>query len=109
MGNTEEYNCNSYNIIYIIECNLDYCKSRYIGMSSRILRHRLSEHRGYVVNRMVSKPTGEHFNQPGHGIENMKIAILEIAKSNNIEYRKQRESYFINKFNTFYKGMNRQL
>ena len=78
-------------------------------MSSRSLRYRLAEHRGYVVNRITSKATGEHFNLPGHGLENMKIAILEIPRNNELEYRKQREKYFINKFNTLHNGMNRQI
>ena len=104
-----KFDCDSYNIIYIIECNIDNCKSRYIGMSSRSLRFRLSEHRGYVTNKITSKATGAHFNLPGHGLQNMKITILEIPKKNELEYRKQREKYFINKFNTLHNGMNRQM
>ena len=39
----------------------------------------------------------------------MKItAIEQIKKKNDSEYRKEREEYFIRKFNTVYKGMNRK-
>ena len=55
-----------------------------------------------------SQPTGLHFNLPGHSLANLTITVLEQAKRNSEEYRKEREKYFIRKFNTFYKGMNRQ-
>ena len=31
---------------------------------------------------------------------------LERVKKNDESYRKERETYFINKFNTFYRGIN---
>ena len=46
---------------------------------------------------------------PGHSISNMKVTIVERVKKNDDQYRKEREKYFINKFNTFYRGINRQL
>ena len=33
--------------------------------------------------------------------------ILEKMKTSDDEYRKERERYLINKFNTFYNGINR--
>ena len=57
----------------------------------------------------MEQATGEHFNLPGHNISNMKVTIVERVKKNDDQYRKEREKYFINKFNTFYRGINRQL
>ena len=31
--------CNSYNIVYLIECDKDKCKKRYIGESKRSLKY----------------------------------------------------------------------
>ena len=109
----KKYNCENYNIIYMIECNKDNChikgnKSRYIGETKRSLKKRLSEHIGYIVNKMTNYPTGKHFNLPGHTVANVNITILEKVRYKNNEYRKEREKYFIRKFNTFYKGMNKQ-
>ena len=101
-------NCSSYNIVYLIECNKEKCKQRYIGETKRPLRTRLANHRGYVVNHHIDQATGAHFSLPGHNVSNMKITILEQVKFNNEAYRKQREKYFINKFNTLYEGLNRQ-
>ena len=88
--------CNSYNIIYMLECNKDNCKERYIGESKRSLKTRLADHRGYIVNHHVDKATGAHYNQPGHYLANLRVTILEQVKVNSENYRKEREIYFIN-------------
>ena len=103
-----KYSCAHYNIIYLIECNIDTCGQRYIGQSKRALKFRLAEHRGYISNKVLSQPTGAHFNLPGHSLANLNITILEQVKQNNEQYRKERESYFIRRFNTYYNGMNLQ-
>ena len=101
--------CENSNIIYMVECQKSQCKlNRYIGESGRPLRYRLAEHRGYVVNYITTTATGAHFTSPGHSLSDMKIIILEQVKIRSETYRKEREKYFINKFNTYYEGMNRQ-
>ena len=72
------------------------------------MKHRLAEHIGYINNQVSSVSTGEHFNLPGHSLANIKITILEQVKKNDILYRKEREKYLINKFNTYYQGLNRE-
>ena len=94
----------------MISCNKHNCKEkRYIGETGRILKYRLAEHRGYVTNNVTSQATGAHFNLPGHSLANMNIVILEQVKKKDKEYRKERERYLIQKFNTFSEGMNRQV
>merc|ERR1711888_267954 len=99
--------CQPKNVIYMIECNLDKCKQRYIGESERRLTLRISEHLGYIRNKIYSKNTGFHFNQPGHSEANLTVTILEKVKKLDTAYRKEREHTLIRKFNTFYKGRNR--
>ena len=101
--------CNSYNIVYLIECDKDKCKKRYIGESKRSLKYRLADHRGYVLNQYIDKVTGAHFNTAGHSLSNLKITILEQVKKRDTEYRKQREKYFIRKFNTINIGLNKKI
>ena len=97
------------NVIYMVECKKDNCKAMYIGQTKREMSERFAEHRGYVNNKELDKPTGHHFNQPGHDISNMQVTILQKLKGNSNElYRKEREKYLINKFNTFKEGMNKQ-
>ena len=101
--------CDNSNVIYMIECQKYNCKeNRYIGETKRPLRYRLAEHRGYVVNNITTNATGAHFTSPGHSLSDMKIVILEQVKIQDPQYRRERERYFINKFNTYYKGMNRE-
>ena len=101
-----EVNCQTKNIIYVIECKK--CREQYVGESNRSLQHRFSEHLGYVRNKHVNKVTGEHFNLRGHSQSDMQISIIEKIYSNSDQFRKQRERMFICKFNTKYKGMNKK-
>ena len=101
--------CENFNIIYLISCNKENCKeSKYIGETGRSLKQRLSEHRAYIVNHMTSQATGCHFNLPGHSLSNLKIRAIEQVQKSDILYRKEREIFLINKFDTYYNGMNRQ-
>ena len=99
-------NCETRNIMYMIECLK--CKERYIGESTRTLKARLADHRGYINNINVNYATGAHFNTPGHQLSDLSVIILEKTRKEDNSYRKERERYFINLFNTYYKGLNKQ-
>ena len=101
-----EVNCQTKNLIYILECKK--CSEQYIGETNRTLQERFSEHIGYVKNKHLHKATGDHFNQRGHSQSDMSITILEKIHNRSDQYRKTRETMFISKFNTKYKGMNRK-
>ena len=73
-----------------------------------MLKFRLADHRGYVLNSRTDKSTGNPFNRPGHSLADLRVAAIEHNKGRNSEYRKEREHYFIRKFDTFYNGLNRQ-
>ena len=98
--------CESFNIVYLLECNK--CQNKYIGTTGHQLKHRLAEHRGYIINQVVNRSTGAHFNLPGHSLANLTVTILEQTRSSDAEYRKEREKYFIRKFDTFNNGINRE-
>ena len=102
-------NCETSNIIYAIQCTKENCQLAYIGETKRQLKYRIADHKSYIKSENIEQATGEHFNLPGHSISNMKVTIVERVKKNDDQYRKEREKYFINKFNTFYRGINRQL
>ena len=85
--------CDTYNIIYLIQCNKESCMLQYIGESGRSLKLRLADHRGYINNEHMNQPTGAHFNLPGHSISNMNISIIEKVKMKDSAYRKEREKY----------------
>ena len=99
-------NCNSMNIVSVIEC--DKCEEKYVGETKRTLRKRLAEHRGYVLNKQLDTATGAHYNSPGHSVANMKISVIEQVKQQSDLYRKEREEYFIRKIDTYHNGLNRK-
>ena len=103
-----KFDCNFYNVIYTILCKKEKCKQVYIGETKRSMKHRLADHRGYIVNKHVDKATGAHYNLPGHSLANLKITILEQVRYNDDAYRKEREKYFIRRFDTFNRGINRE-
>ena len=100
--------CQTSNIVYMIECQKQTCQLRYIGETIRTLKTRFLEHKGYIKNKKLNQPTGHHFNSPGHSIDDLKIFIIEKVRKQDDVYRKIREQFHINKFNTYYEGMNNQ-
>ena len=110
----QKITCQSYNLVYMIICSKESCqqkeknKQKYIGETERKLKDRISEHIGYINTKKRDQATGFHFNLPGHGLNNMKVTVLEQVHKLDPEYRKERESYFIRKFKTHYHGMNKQ-
>ena len=100
--------CQTSNIVYMIECQKQTCQLRYIGETNRTLKTRFLEHKGYIKNKKLNQPTGHHFNSPGHSIDDLKIFIIEKVRKQDDVYRKIREQFHINKFNTYYEGMNNQ-
>ena len=104
----QQLNCKSFNIVYAVVCKKENCQRVYIGETKRILKFRLDEHRGYVMNSQLEKATGHHFNQPGHSLADLTVTALEKPKRNNSLYRKEREEYFIRLFNTFHEGINKK-
>ena len=74
--------------------------------SERSLKDRISEHIGYVRTQKLDKSTGQHFDKPGHTLSNLTVTIIY---SDDIFYRKERETYFNRHFNTYYRGLNLRL
>ena len=82
---------------------------QYIGETSRKLKDRFSDHLSYVRSNASSQPTGFHFNSSGHSISDMKICIVEKVSQDSKIYRLEREKFFIEKFKTKWKGLNKKL
>ena len=104
-----KFDCNTYNIVYAIFCKKENCKQVYIGETKRLLKSRLADHCGYIVNKDTTQSTGHHFNLPGHSLSDLSISVIEQVKKNNLVYRKEREEYHIRRFNTLHKGLNRKI
>ena len=73
-----------------------------------MLKHRLADLKGYITNQVAGRATGAHWNLPGHSLANLKIIILEQTEKNYEEYCREREKYFIRKFDTYNNGIDRE-
>ena len=98
--------CESYNLVHMLQCQK--FGNNYIGSTIRQLKHRVAEHRGYIYNQVTSRATGAHWNLPGHSLAHLKITVLEQSRSRDEEYIREREKYFIRKFDTFNNGINQE-
>jgi hypothetical protein len=67
--------CKTSNIIYLVTCR--NCQQQYVGQTSRTLADRANDHLSYIRTRKTSKPTGLHFNQTGHTIQDFTIMGIE--------------------------------
>ena len=100
---TGKLDCNSSNIVYLIECKK--CEEQYVGETSKPLKVRLSNHVS-DINRYKGTSIAEHFNQFDHnGVEDLQITpILQIpdsdSKIRDMLTRRKHESFFIKKLKT---------
>ena len=101
-----QFNCNSENVIYLLQCDKENCRQIYIGETEREIKERIKEHIGYAKNKILHKSTGHHFNLPGHSWQNMKFSVVGKLKSSDKIYRQEKEKHFIKQFNSYYDDLN---
>ena len=68
----------------------------------------MGEHRDYVKGSKIEQPAGEHFNLPGHNVSHIKGLAIEKVRSRDIFVLEAREKLYIQKFDTFRKGLNQK-
>ncbi|XP_060137722.1 uncharacterized protein LOC132593050 isoform X4 [Zootoca vivipara] len=100
------FNCSSSNIVYAIKCQ--QCPSAiYIGQTGQTLRQRINGHKSDIRNHKTEKPVGEHFNLPGHSIQDLKAAVLLQKNFRNRQEREDAKLELITKLKTMEPpGMN---
>ena len=87
--------CKTKNTIYMIECRK--CHKQYVGETQNPLHIRLNGHRNAIMHRRTEKPVVAHFNSSGHSLNDLRIMVLEVMRSQDEHryLRKKRESYWI--------------
>jgi hypothetical protein len=101
---TDNLDCNSYNIIYLITCRK--CQMQYVGETGNSLKERMNGHRSCVkLNK--DTPVGIHFNSKNHDISHLSIIPIEKLQSDNLTDRRSREIFWQLRLGTvFPKGLN---
>ena len=77
-------------------------------MTSRTFKQRMGEHRDYAKRDVLTEPAGEHFNQPGHTVADLKGQVIEKVKNLDPFILRARESQLIRKFDSFRQRQNRE-
>ena len=104
--------CQTPNCVYYWKCIKTNCKNfpkcEYVGLTSRPYRNRLAEHKQYIKSKLVEKPSGFHFNQDGHNLSHFAGLVLENVKSNDPFVLRAREFLYIQKFDCYRNGLNKE-
>ena len=91
-------NSDSVNVVHLITCNL--CKKQYVGQTQHQLRIRTVCHK-YNIRHEVDTPVANHFNLPGHSLEEyFEIVPIEQppmlgSKTKTDLLRLEREAFWI--------------
>ena len=78
---------------YLIDCRK--CRKQYVGEIQNPLHIRLNGHCNDITHKRTEKPVASHFNSPGHSLDDLRIAVLEVMRSFDESLRRRRESYWI--------------
>ena len=99
------FNCDSANIIYLLECTL--CHAQYIGQTETAFRMRINNHRAHVKS-LPHLPLSKHVNNLGHPFHTFSAVVLQSSFKTHYD-REARESYLIHKFNSVSGGINESI
>ena len=100
--------CKTHNVIYLIQCQK--CSQQYVGESGQALHERLNSHRSDVRLKKIEKSVSAHFNSPTHTSQDMKVAVIEVLRRNNVRLRRLWESHWITTLQTIHPyGINKEL
>ena len=98
-------NCQTRNVINKITCE-KYPTFVYIGETERSFHDRFSEHRRDAENKNPTKPCGIHFSKPGHSLKDIQAIAFEQVFRKDPIFRKERESWWISKYQAIEHGAN---
>ena len=91
----ERFTCTTNNMIYAITCTA--CSMIYVGETKRRMADRATEHLRSIRLQTSGLPVAQHFNIPGHTINDFKICGLMKCHGGTDEDRKLREERLIHR------------
>ena len=77
----EHFTCKSSKVVCCISCRR--CPVLYIGETARMLRGRTGEHLRAITRNPPGFPVAEHFDKPGHGLDDMEVRCVKQCRSTN--------------------------
>ena len=83
--------CRTANVIYVITCIK--CIQQYVGETSNCIRTRANQHRSDITTANKNISTVRHFR--ACGLEHFQLTVDERIRIHDVETRRARESYWI--------------
>ena len=96
-------NCKTKGVVYLIECSKR--GKQYVGMTKNPLQKRFTSHRSDIKNKKETS-VAEHFNLPGHSMEDLTIMIID--QEDDVKKLRKRERHWIDELETKAHGLNRR-
>ena len=101
-------NCNTSGVVYLITCP---CGLQYVGMTTRKVKLRISEHRSIIRYHKQSTKLTAHLLEMNHTADDVKWVVLEaLMPWNDLEKRLfEREQRWVFRLSTHPTGLNENL
>ncbi|XP_068096634.1 uncharacterized protein [Hyperolius riggenbachi] len=101
----DQFSCETSNVVYMIRCMKCPSRGIYIGETGQKLRTRMNHHRFKINEGKMDTPVGQHFCEPGHSMQDLKVLVLK-GNFKNDQSRKLSEYKFMKMFKTLTEGLN---
>ena len=107
--------CTSNFVIYDLWCNR--CRNsaaahpgfdQYTGKTENTASERFNGHKSDILTGKTYKAVADHFSQPGHKLSDLRFLPFEKVNSNDPTVLASRETFWIQKKETYKLGINRQ-
>ena len=95
--------CQTANVIYVITCAK--CK-QYVGETSNCIRTWANQHRSDITTGIKNIPTVRHFKACGLGLGLGLGLVVERVRRHDVETRRERESFWIERIRPAINGQN---
>ena len=95
---TSVIHCKTPWVVYLITCT--QCNLQYVGKATTQLYTRFTNTKSDIKLKKKKLPIVDHFNSPGHSINNLSIMGIECIHTQKEHIIRHRESYWIAKLRT---------
>ena len=102
---TEDIDCTTQSVIYLLTCTKQGCGKQYIGETGRGIYERYREHEDSTRDPGTTKTVGLHFQLPGHSSDDIEMIGIERVRG-GLAVRKTRERALIRRFQLISTGLN---
>ena len=81
---------------------------QYTGKTENTASERFKGHKSDILTGKSYKAVADHFGQQGHKLSDLRFLPFEVVQSNDATVLASRETFWIEKKETFKLGINRQ-